>query len=404
MNEGLHSGNSQLISLAEASTQFGFNQAYLATLARKGRLRAQKLGSIWVTTPADMAAYISSRKKVGVYRDGLNWGWPYPVGQVVRIPVATQTLMIDDFWLRIPDAMKGKPLSDLLAPSTGLNPARDGALLTGDRAIMHAEFKVRYRIDSPEQFFRKVRVEKGEDWETQGQQFLKSVVESSAVASAARMTADQIAKGRAAVASAVRLRAQETLDRLDSGIRLEEVISPITYYPLQVKNAVNNVQAAANVQNEKIQLARKEQQETLNGAAGPAWEKLRAEIARLDQVPDGQPVDTSRIEAILVADAAGRAGEIINQARQERERIVLSTLARQNEFQVLLASYRANPNLFRQTLLKTMLKDLYAQQGVKKWLLPDGAKQLVLWLNPDPKESREAEAERIRKSVGADRR
>ncbi len=62
---------SRLISLADASKLYGFKQAYLATLARKGRLRAQKLGSIWVTTPANIEAYIGSRKKVGVYRDDI---------------------------------------------------------------------------------------------------------------------------------------------------------------------------------------------------------------------------------------------------------------------------------------------------------------------------------------------
>lgn len=61
----------RLISLSDASVQYGFSQAYLATLARKGRLRAQKLGSIWVTTPDDMETYISSRKKVGVYREDI---------------------------------------------------------------------------------------------------------------------------------------------------------------------------------------------------------------------------------------------------------------------------------------------------------------------------------------------
>lgn len=71
MNEGQHNGYSQLISLADASAQYGFSQAYLATLARKGRLRAQKLGSIWVTTTADVEEYISSRKRVGVYRDDI---------------------------------------------------------------------------------------------------------------------------------------------------------------------------------------------------------------------------------------------------------------------------------------------------------------------------------------------
>lgn len=61
----------RLIPLVEASAIYGFDHAYLTTLARKGRLRARKLGSIWVTTPADMEAYISSRKRVGVYRDDI---------------------------------------------------------------------------------------------------------------------------------------------------------------------------------------------------------------------------------------------------------------------------------------------------------------------------------------------
>lgn len=69
--EPQNDGKDRLISLADASALYGFKQAYLATLARKGRLRAQKLGSIWVTTLADMEAYISSRKKVGAYRDDI---------------------------------------------------------------------------------------------------------------------------------------------------------------------------------------------------------------------------------------------------------------------------------------------------------------------------------------------
>lgn len=64
-------GKDSLISLSDASEQYGFNQSYLATLARRGRLKAKKLGSIWVTTPAAIEAYISSRKKVGAYRDDI---------------------------------------------------------------------------------------------------------------------------------------------------------------------------------------------------------------------------------------------------------------------------------------------------------------------------------------------
>jgi hypothetical protein len=61
----------RLISLAEASELYGFDQRYLATLARKGRLKAQKIGNSWATTPLDVDNFIASRKKRGVYRDDI---------------------------------------------------------------------------------------------------------------------------------------------------------------------------------------------------------------------------------------------------------------------------------------------------------------------------------------------
>lgn len=62
---------SRLISLAEAADTYGFSQDYLGNLARKGRLKAQKVGSMWVTTPTDVEAYIQSRQDRGAYRDDI---------------------------------------------------------------------------------------------------------------------------------------------------------------------------------------------------------------------------------------------------------------------------------------------------------------------------------------------
>ncbi|MGC9025750.1 MAG: helix-turn-helix domain-containing protein, partial [Chloroflexia bacterium] len=59
----------RLISLAEAAKIFGFNRDYRCQLARKGRLKARKVGRDWVTIPADVEAYIASRQRRGVYRD-----------------------------------------------------------------------------------------------------------------------------------------------------------------------------------------------------------------------------------------------------------------------------------------------------------------------------------------------
>jgi len=54
--------------MTEAAEIYGFNADYLARLARKGRLKAQKVGWSWVTTPSDVEDFISSRKKRGAYR------------------------------------------------------------------------------------------------------------------------------------------------------------------------------------------------------------------------------------------------------------------------------------------------------------------------------------------------
>jgi hypothetical protein len=62
----------RLISLAEAAELYGFNPVYLSHLARKGRLKAKKMGNSWITTLENMEDYIRSRQKRGVYRDDIN--------------------------------------------------------------------------------------------------------------------------------------------------------------------------------------------------------------------------------------------------------------------------------------------------------------------------------------------
>ena len=58
----------RLISLPEAAALYGFHSEYLSTLVRKGRLKGQKVGGRWITTPQNVEDFICSRKKRGVYR------------------------------------------------------------------------------------------------------------------------------------------------------------------------------------------------------------------------------------------------------------------------------------------------------------------------------------------------
>jgi len=70
-NELPNANRDRLISLKEASELYGFDHRYLATLARKGRLKAKKIAGAWLTTPGDVEAFIRSRQERGVFRDDI---------------------------------------------------------------------------------------------------------------------------------------------------------------------------------------------------------------------------------------------------------------------------------------------------------------------------------------------
>ena len=61
----------RLISLPEAAELYGFSSQYLRNLVNKGRLKAQKVGDRWITTPQAVEDFIASRQKRGLYRDDI---------------------------------------------------------------------------------------------------------------------------------------------------------------------------------------------------------------------------------------------------------------------------------------------------------------------------------------------
>jgi hypothetical protein len=58
----------RLISLPEAAELYGLSHSYLRAIALSGRLKAQKIGTSWVTTPQNIEDYIASRQTRGAYR------------------------------------------------------------------------------------------------------------------------------------------------------------------------------------------------------------------------------------------------------------------------------------------------------------------------------------------------
>src|SRR4030095_5171242 len=83
---------------------------------------------------------------------GLVWALPFPIDEVVRIPVTTlQTVQSKVGWYAVTPAQE----SEGLVPSSGLslNPAVEGYAITGDGNIIHARVIVLYRITEPVKFY-----------------------------------------------------------------------------------------------------------------------------------------------------------------------------------------------------------------------------------------------------------
>ena len=85
----------------------------------------------------------------GVHEPGLVWALPFPIDEIVPLPtMASNTTLITSHTFHRRENEIGKPLSVLnRSVGSGLEPGIDGALLTADAGLVHAQWKVTYKID-----------------------------------------------------------------------------------------------------------------------------------------------------------------------------------------------------------------------------------------------------------------
>ncbi len=351
-------------------------------------------------------------KLVGEPRNpGLNFAWPPPIDERIEVSTSPQTLVMKAFWLNLSESDQRRSLSEIPARSSALDPAVDGVLVTGDRRLMHLLMNVEYQVnnkvrlradrsDPAEQLSDAVLfVDNVED----APQLVRTVIQNATLAEAARTTAEAILRYPEEITLAVRKRSQQVLDDMETGIVLVKVVPEKTYFPLQARDEYLNVDQAANMKQQAINAAESDRTKKLLGAAGEAWEAIKNEIERLDQVTDEKEraAVIAGIENLLITKAEGDAGGRIQMARKDKERILEETMAEVARFNAVLEEYRRSPDLVRRRMQSRMLNDLYADQDVVKWWMPAGDKQLMLLLNKDPEEIRQAEREMMKKKVGA---
>ncbi|OXU15803.1 protease modulator HflK [Sedimentisphaera salicampi] len=283
---------------------------------------------------------------------GLHWALPYPIDEIVKIPVtATQKLEIDDFWYFDPE--QGS------RPGRTLNPIRDGYCLTRneevqgyedqlatDYNIVHCKWQLNWTIeDDPYAFFRNVKVRPVKPGELYRdvisesvEPLLTTVTDDAIVRTLAKYSIDQaVTTSKSNITREVTARVQERLRELSTGIRVRDMqILKITW-PRQVDQAfLASIKAGQNRSSIETE-AWTYYEKTLNEAGGPRAEESLEVL-----------LDESSTEAeirMAYSDLTGQASKNLSEARSYKTKVIETAKANANYLRQLLPEYRKRPEL-----------------------------------------------------------
>lgn len=266
------------------------------------------LGSnLRIVEPQEKAVILRFGKPVGQGEDallgpGAHWAFPYPIDEIVRIPVGqVQSVESSVGWYATTAAMEAT--GQLPPPGPSLNPERDGYMLTGDENIIHVRGTLRYRIDEPG-----LRYEFGL---ASASNLVQNAFNNALVQVAARFQVDNIlTRDVAGFREAVRRRLEQLIVSQDLGIVVDQ-IALRTMPPRQLQEKFDAV--------------------------------LETEINTSQTINEAKTYANQTLSS-----ARTRASGLLSAGESDRKRMVEFVRAEANRFQDLLPSYRRNPQLFVQ--------------------------------------------------------
>ena len=214
-----------------------------------------------------------------VLDQGLCWAWPEPIGRVEKISTILRELEINDFWMREGASDVGKDLSKRRAPTGGLRPIYDGALLTGDRGQVHAKLTCWYGFRKrgvaemdPDAVIASLYLDSADE-------IVRAAVCSATIHATAKSTVEMItSKSHDKYVQDIFKRAQQRLDDLACGLRIDRVLLEKASVPLAAVGAFDAVNQARQDSSAQISKARGQAAKILREAAGPKWKELVGDL------------------------------------------------------------------------------------------------------------------------------
>ncbi|SDR36122.1 FtsH protease activity modulator HflK [Pseudovibrio sp. Tun.PSC04-5.I4] len=264
---------------------------------------------IWLATgiyrvePSEVGVEMIFGKVVGRTDPGLNYNWPYPVGDVYT----PEVLRVRELTVGMEEFVRGSTVNQRDVPEESL-------MLTGDENIVDVDFKVQWRIQNTptgvQEFLFNVQNPAGT---------VKAVAESAMREVVGSSRIDSIlTENRAPIQIAVQKLMQETLNNYKAGIEVTQVQMQKVDPPAQVIEAFRDVQAA-----------RADQERIQNEAQAYANK--------------------------IVPEARGNAARVSEAAQAYRDKTVANANGQAQRFTKIYEEYAKAPEIIRQRLyLETM--------------------------------------------------
>ncbi len=263
---------------------------------------------VFTVNPSEVAVVLRFGKPVGqgpdqILKQGLHWAFPYPIDEIVRIPIGeSKVIKATNEWY----AVTAEEERDGITPQGGpqLSPGIDGHVITSDGNILHVRATLRYKITKPVDYAFKF---------SNATNLLRSCLDNSIHWASVRFTADAALRNeRIAYRDAIRTHLASLVETLGLGVSIDTLDVEVAA-PLYVKTYFDQVIAAEQDKNSRHTAAQGEYDRITREAIGEAQRTLAI----------GQSISNSLVLAVA-ADAQSFS--------QQRE------------------DYRKNPSLFRDRL------------------------------------------------------
>jgi len=327
----------------------------------------------------------------GVRGPGMHWAFPPPIDRVIEIPVRkSSTLAIDSHWLFLNDEEKKTPLSEITRGRAGLHPGRDGALLTGDKGLVHVKWRLTYGIDDLVKYVSNVA---DEDYtkvdSSKAEAIITKLLERAAIDVAGGFTTEETTRKRLTdLRAMVKRRVNDHLEELRTGIVVESVEIPMSTPPLQTKLAFDQVIRAENRKQTSIREAQQQAMDLLNETAGAAHVKLLDLLDRYGAAATAGDVEamerlSADLDRVVEYEASGTVGSMIRESKGYYSSVVQSMRADAEKYETLVPEWRDRRELLITRIWEKTKQRLLSSPGITKMYRPLGAEfRIVVGLDP----------------------